>query len=94
MLSESEIARYHEDGDLVPRLRLGDDALDHIKQMHDRPIGGHPPFRDGCPTLLACDLGFLNVAQALIDIDPDGRYPRAPACSGALHRRMRRQTAA
>ncbi|MEZ5666947.1 MAG: phytanoyl-CoA dioxygenase family protein [Alphaproteobacteria bacterium] len=63
MLSEAQVARYHEDGFVVPDYRVADDTLADIKDRHDRLIARHPEFTDYCPAVLAHDLGFLNVAR-------------------------------
>lgn len=63
VLTQAEVDCYHEQGYVIPTFRLHDGALDDIKAMHDRLLTRHPEYRDYCPTLLAFDLGFLNVAR-------------------------------
>ena len=66
MLSQDQVAKYREDGYVIPDFRLSDDDLTAIRACHDRLLARRPEFRDYCPTLLAHDLGFLNFAR-----DPD-----------------------
>ena len=63
MLSADEIEHYHADGYVIPDFRLCDDVLDDIRAAHDRLIAKHPEFADYCPSLLAFDTGFLNIAR-------------------------------
>jgi ectoine hydroxylase-related dioxygenase (phytanoyl-CoA dioxygenase family) len=68
-LSDAEVARYHEDGYVIPDIRLPDDTLAAIRADHDRLLSHHPEFVDYCPSLLAYDLSFLNYARipAILD---------------------------
>ncbi len=63
MLTDAEIAAYHEDGFVVPDYRLPDETIEAIRTDHDRLIARHPEFRDYCPNVLAYDLSFLNYAR-------------------------------
>jgi ectoine hydroxylase-related dioxygenase (phytanoyl-CoA dioxygenase family) len=63
MLSEEQIAAYHENGYIIPEFRLPDSVLDEIKEAHARLLAKHPEFRDFCPNLLAFDTSFLTVAR-------------------------------
>lgn len=63
MLSEAQIAQYHEDGYVIPEFRLSEAALNEIREAHDRLLARHPEFRDYCSHLLAYDTGFLSVAR-------------------------------
>ncbi len=63
MLSEQQIAQYHQDGYVVPDYRLAPAVLDRIRADHDRLVAEHPEYRDYCPNLLAHDLAFLNHAR-------------------------------
>ena len=63
MLSEAQIAQYHEDGFVIPDFRLPAETLDAIRADHDRLIARHPEFADYCPNVLAFDLSFLNYAR-------------------------------
>lgn len=62
MLSEAEIATYHEKGYVVPDYRLPEETLVRIRADHDRLLAKHPEFRDNCSSLLRYELGFLNYA--------------------------------
>ena len=63
MLSEAELARYHEDGWVVPDFRLPDDAIADIRAAQERLVARKPEYADYCPSLLAHDLSFLNYAR-------------------------------
>jgi hypothetical protein len=63
MLSEAEVATYHEKGYVVPDYRLPEETLQRIRSDHDRLLAKHPDFRDNCSALLTYDLGFLNYAR-------------------------------
>lgn len=63
MLSEDQIARYHDDGFVVPDFRLPQATLTRIRADHDRLLERHPEFRDYCSSLLAYDVGFLEYAR-------------------------------
>ncbi|MEM6498568.1 MAG: phytanoyl-CoA dioxygenase family protein [Pseudomonadota bacterium] len=63
MLSEAQVAAYHENGYVIPDFRLTDDELEDIRSAHTRLLVKHPEFRDYCPNLLAFDPGFLATAR-------------------------------
>ena len=63
MLTENQIAQYHEDGFVIPDFRLSEQILDAIRATHERLVQSHPKFVDYCPAVLAYDLGFLNFAR-------------------------------
>ena len=63
MLSEAEIATYHDKGYVVPDYRLPEETLARIRADHDVLLAKHPEFRDNCSALLHHDLGFLNYAR-------------------------------
>lgn len=66
MLTDAQIAHYHESGYVVPDYRLPADTLEEIKEDHARLLRDnpdHPGFRDNCPDLLTFDVGFLNFAR-------------------------------
>ena len=63
MLSDDQVARYHEDGFVIPDFRLAVETLDAIRADHQRLLARQPEFRDYCPALLAHDLSFLNYAR-------------------------------
>lgn len=63
MLSEQQIAQYHEDGYIIPDFYLPEDTLAAIRADHSHLIQKYPQFADYCPSVLAYDLGFLNYAR-------------------------------
>ena len=63
MLTDAQVAQYHNDGYVIPDYRLDDAILERIRADHDRLIDRHPAFVDYCPNLLAYDLSFLNYAR-------------------------------
>ncbi len=63
MLSEAQLAQYHEDGYVVPDFRLSDEELAVIRATHERLLARKPEFRDYCPAVLEHDLAFLNHAR-------------------------------
>jgi len=63
MLTDDQVAQYHEDGYVRPDYRLSEETLADVRAAHDRLIARHPEFRNYCPNLLAWDLSFLNVAR-------------------------------
>ncbi len=63
MLSEAELARYHEDGWVVPDFRLPETAIADIRAAQERLVARKPEYSDYCPALLAHDLSFLNYAR-------------------------------
>ena len=70
MLSEEQIRQYHEDGYVIPDLRLSAEDLADIRAAHDRLLAKHPEFVDYCPAVLAFDTSFLNIARkpAILDL--------------------------
>lgn len=63
MLTEAELARYREDGWVVPDFRLPEAALADIRAAQERLVARKPEYADYCPALLAHDLSFLNYAR-------------------------------
>ncbi len=63
MLSDQQVARYHENGYVIPDFRLTQDELQEIRDAHSRLLAKHPEFVDYCPNLLAYDPGFLSTAR-------------------------------
>ena len=63
MLSEQQIAHYHENGYVIPDFRLPEATLEAIREDHDRLLCRHPEFADYCPSLLGYDTSFLNYAR-------------------------------
>ncbi len=63
MLTEAQIAEYHERGYVVPDYRLPETTLQEIRDRHSALLERHPEFRDNASALLSYDLGFLNYAR-------------------------------
>ncbi len=63
MLNNDQINEYNERGYVTPDFRIADDILEHIRGLHDQLIEKHPEFYNYCPTLLAYDTGFLQIAE-------------------------------
>ena len=63
MLSEAQLATYHENGYVVADYRLPAAIVEDLRADHARLVERHPEFRDYCPTLLAYDLRFLEIAR-------------------------------
>ena len=63
MLTEAQLAQYHEDGYVIPDFRFSEDVLELIRRDHDRLLAKHPDFANYCPNVLAFDLSFLNYAR-------------------------------
>ncbi len=64
MLTAGEIAKYHEDGYVIPaNFQLPMDTIESIRADHAGLIQRYPQFADYCPTVLAYDTGFLNYAR-------------------------------
>ncbi len=70
MLSDAQIAEYHDKGYVVPDFRLPEDQLQEIRDRHTALLKRHPEFRDNASVLLSYDLGFLNYARepAILDM--------------------------
>ena len=60
MLSEAQVAEYHDKGYVIPDYRLPEDTLVRIRADHQRLLEKHPEFRDNCSSLLRYDMGLLN----------------------------------
>ncbi len=73
MLSEAQVAQYHEAGYVVPEFRLSRADLAEIKAAHDRLLARRPEYRDYCPAILEHDLWFLNVARTPEILDMVGQ---------------------
>ena len=63
MLTEAQIAHYHEDGYVIPDFRMPDEAIEAIKAGHARLLETHPEFRDYCPAVLQYDEGFADFCR-------------------------------
>ena len=60
MLTQGQIAQYHEDGYIVPDFQMPPEVLESIKARHAALLAGHPEFRDYCPALFDHDIGFAD----------------------------------
>ncbi|MGE0312261.1 MAG: phytanoyl-CoA dioxygenase family protein [Lautropia sp.] len=60
MLDTDQIARYHEDGYVVPDFQLPQATIDEIRARHAALLEREPRFRDYCPTLIDHDPAFLD----------------------------------
>lgn len=69
MLSPEQIAQYHQNGYVVPDLRVPESTLAQIRDRHAALLEREPQYRDYCPMLLDYDLGFLQYAEndAILD---------------------------
>lgn len=63
MLSDEEVAHYHENGYVTPEFRLSESQIESIRERHRELLRKHPEFSNYCPSLLAYDRGFLDVAK-------------------------------
>lgn len=63
MLSDAEIAAYHENGFLIPDFRFSEATLEAIRSAHRQLIERYPAFADYCPALLPFDSGFVEFAR-------------------------------
>jgi len=63
MLRTAQIARYHEDGYLIPDFRMPAGILATIRARHSALVDRYPAYRDYCPALLDLDPGFLEACS-------------------------------
>ena len=63
MLTNTELAQYHEDGFMIPDFRLDQETLEAIRSLHNRFIENYPHFTDYCPAILPFETGFQKFAQ-------------------------------
>ncbi|WP_420403401.1 phytanoyl-CoA dioxygenase family protein [Nisaea sp.] len=63
MLTAKQVARYHEDGYVIPDFRLAPDRLERIKRLHSALLERHPEFRDYCNALLDHEPAFREFAE-------------------------------
>ena len=73
MLTDEELARYHDDGFIIPDYRLSNTTLAKIRSMHSQFIERYSVFSDYCPALLPLEPGFLEIAQDEIILDMVGQ---------------------
>jgi ectoine hydroxylase-related dioxygenase (phytanoyl-CoA dioxygenase family) len=63
MLTEAQIAQYHEDGYVIPDFIMPDEVIDSIQARHAALLEKHPEFRDYCPAVLQYDEGFADYCR-------------------------------
>jgi hypothetical protein len=66
LLTDEQVAHYHDHGYVFPDYRLSEDTLEKIRADHERLLREHPEhpeFRDNCSALLRFDFRFLNYAR-------------------------------
>ena len=63
MLTDAQLLQYRERGYVIPEFRLPEPVLEDLRADHARLVARHPEFRQYCPTLLAYDLRFLEIAR-------------------------------
>lgn len=63
MLTDAQIADYHDKGFVIPDYRLPEAELQEIRDRHAMLLKRHPEFRDNASVLLTFDVGFLNYAR-------------------------------
>ena len=63
MLTEAQIAQYHEDGYVIPDFVMPDDVIESIQARHAALLDKHPEFRDYCPAILQYDEGFADYCR-------------------------------
>lgn len=70
MLTDAEIAQYHENGFVIPDFRFGEETLTAIRAAHGRLIAAFPHFTDYCPAVLPFDKSFVDLARngAILDM--------------------------
>lgn len=63
MLTQEQVAEYNERGYVTPDFRLPETTLEKIRGLHNELVAKHPEFYNYCPTLLAYQTAFLEVAK-------------------------------
>lgn len=63
MLTEAQVAQYHEDGYVIPDFRMPDETIEAIKARHGDLLKKHPEFRDYCAAILQYDEGFADYCR-------------------------------
>jgi len=61
-LTDAQLAKYHEEGFVIPDYRMSEKTLTDIRAAHGRFIERYPVFSDYCPALLPLEPGFLEFA--------------------------------
>jgi len=63
MLTEAQIAKYHEDGYVIPDFTMPDDVIEAIQERHAALLKKNPEFRDYCAAILQYDEGFADYCR-------------------------------
>jgi ectoine hydroxylase-related dioxygenase (phytanoyl-CoA dioxygenase family) len=63
MLTEAQIAKYHEDGYVIPDFTMPDDVIEAIQGRHAALLKKNPEFRDYCAAILQYDEGFADYCR-------------------------------
>ena len=63
MLTEAQIAKYHEDGYVIPDFTMPDDVIEAIQERHAALVKKNPEFRDYCAAILQYDEGFADYCR-------------------------------
>lgn len=63
MLTEAQVAQYHEDGYVIPDFVMPDEVIEAIQNRHAALLEKHPEFRDYCPAILQYDEGFADYCR-------------------------------
>jgi ectoine hydroxylase-related dioxygenase (phytanoyl-CoA dioxygenase family) len=63
MLTDAQIARYHEDGYVIPDFIMPDHVIEAIQERHAALLNKHPEFRDYCAAILQYDEGFADYCR-------------------------------
>jgi ectoine hydroxylase-related dioxygenase (phytanoyl-CoA dioxygenase family) len=63
MLTETQIAKYHEDGYVIPDFIMPDAVIESIQERHATLLKKHPEFRDYCAAILQYDDGFADYCR-------------------------------
>jgi len=63
VLSQKEIATYHQQGYITPQFKLPTTTITAIRDRHQLLLDQYPQFNNYCPALLAYDKSFLEFAK-------------------------------
>jgi ectoine hydroxylase-related dioxygenase (phytanoyl-CoA dioxygenase family) len=63
MLTDAQVAQYHEDGYAIPDFSMPDAVIESIQARHAALLEKHPEFRDYCPAILQYDDGFADYCR-------------------------------
>jgi len=63
MLTEEQLATYHEKGWVVPDFRVPQDIIQEIADLHTKFIEKNPQFADYCSALLGKEIAFRKFCE-------------------------------